>query len=95
MLSNDESLKETSFYFDQNYTTKNHSTRKAILNGLSTITKAYDRISKSFLVFSVDSTTSDGSKTIPLKGAQNDRTEFDTNIRTNLINITTTNCITR
>ena len=82
MLSNDESLKETSFYFDQNYTTKNHSTRKAILNGLSTITKAYDRISKSFLVFSVDSTTSDGSKTIPLKGAQNDRTEFDTNIRT-------------
>ena len=82
MLSNDESLKETSFYFDQNYTTKNHSTRKAILNGLSTITKAYDRISKSFLVFSVDSITSDGSKTIPLKGAQNDRTEFDTNIRT-------------
>ena len=82
MLSNDESLKETSFYFDQNYTTKNHSTRKAILNGLSTITKAYDRISKSFLVFSVDSITSDGSKTIPLKGAQNDRIEFDTNIRT-------------
>ena len=82
MLSNDESLKETSLYFDQNYTTKNHSTRKAILNGLSTITKAYDRISKSFLVFSVDSITSDGSKTIPLKGAQNDRIEFDTNIRT-------------
>jgi hypothetical protein len=81
MLSNDESLKDSSFFFES-YTTKNDSAKKAILNGLSTITKAYDRISKSFLVFSVDSTTSDGSKTISTKGAQNDRTEFDTNIRT-------------
>ena len=82
MLSNDPSLKDSSFYFDQNYTTKNDSTKKSIKNGLLTITKAYDRISKSFLVFNVDSTTSDGSKTIPLKGAQKDKTEFDTNIRT-------------
>ena len=82
ILSNDESLKDSSFYFDQNYTTKNDSTKKAIKNGLLTVTKAYDRISKSFLVFNVDSTTSDGSKTIPLKGAQKDKTEFDTNIRT-------------
>ena len=82
MLSNDPSLKDSSFYFDQNYTTKNDSTKKSIKNGLLTVTKAYDRISKSFLIFSVDSTTSDGSKTIPLKGAQKDKTEFDTNIRT-------------
>ena len=82
ILSNDKSLKESAFYFEGNYTTRNDSTKKAIRNGLLTVTKAYDRISKSFLVFSVDSTTSDGSKTIPLKGAENDKTEFDTNIRT-------------
>jgi len=82
ILSNDESLNASAFFFDQNYKTKNDSTKKAIKNGLLTVTKAYDRISKSFLVFSVDSTTSDGSKTIPLKGAQKDKTEFDTNIRT-------------
>jgi hypothetical protein len=81
ILSNDKSLKDSAFYFEK-YTTKNDSTKKAIRNGLLTVTKAYDRISKSFLVFNVDSTTSDGSKTIPLKGAENDKTEFDTNIRT-------------
>ena len=81
LLSNDKSLKDSAFYFE-NYTTRNDSTKKAIRNGLLTVTKAYDRISKSFLVFNVDSTTSDNSKTIPLKGAENDKTEFDTNIRT-------------
>ena len=81
MLSNDKALKESAFYFES-YTTKNDSTKKAIKNGLLTVTKAYDRISKSFLVFNVDSTASDGSKTISTKGAQNDKTEFDTNIRT-------------
>ena len=81
MLSNDKSLKDSAFYFEK-YTPRNDSTKKAIKNGLLTVTKAYDRISKSFLIFNVDSTTSDGSKTIPLKGAENDKTEFDTNIRT-------------
>ena len=81
LLSNDKALKDSAFYFE-NYTTRNDSTKKAIRNGLLTVTKAYDRISKSFLVFNVDSTTSDGSKTISLKGAENDKTEFDTNIRT-------------
>jgi hypothetical protein len=81
ILSNDKSLKESAFYFED-YTKKNDSTKKAVANGLLTVTKAYDRITKSFLVFNVDSTTSDGSKTIPLKGAENDKTEFDTNIRT-------------
>ena len=81
ILSNDKTLKESAFYFED-YTTKNDSTKKAVKNGLLTVTKAYDRITKSFLVFNVDSTTSDGSKTIPLKGAENDKTEFDTNIRT-------------
>jgi hypothetical protein len=81
MLSNDKALKDSAFYFES-YTTKNDSTKKAIRNGLLTVTKAYDRISKSFLVFNVDSTSSDGSKTISTKGAQNDKTEFDTNIRT-------------
>jgi hypothetical protein len=69
------------FYFEK-YTPRNDSTKKAQKDGLLTVTKAYDRISKSFLVFNVDSTTSDGSKTIPLKGAENDKTEFNTNIRT-------------
>jgi hypothetical protein len=81
ILTNDPSLKDSAFYFEE-YKTKNDSTRKALRDGLQTITKAYDRITKSFLVFNVDSITSDGSKTIPLKGAENDKTEFDTNIRT-------------
>ena len=81
MLSNDKALKDSAFYFES-YKTRNDSTKKAIRNGLLTVTKAYDRITKSFLVFNVDSTTSDGSKTIPMKGAENDKTEFLSNIRT-------------
>ena len=81
LLSNDKSFKESAFYFEK-YTTRNDSTKKAQKDGLLTVTKAYDSATKSFLIFNVDSTTSDGSKTIPLKGAENDKTEFDTNIRT-------------
>jgi hypothetical protein len=81
VLSNDKSKSSSAFYFEK-YKTRNDSTKKAIAHGLSTVTKAYDRITKSFLVFNVDSTTSDGSKSLILKGAEFDKKEFETNIKT-------------
>ena len=70
-LTNDESQSTSSNYMS-NVVKINDSTKKSLKHGYSTITKFYDRIKKQFLVFTVDSTTSDGSKSIILKGAEND-----------------------
>ena len=70
-LTNDESQSSSSNYMI-NVVKINDSTKKSLKHGYSTITKFYDRIKKQFLVFTVDSTTSDGSKSIILKGGKND-----------------------
>lgn len=65
-LTTDKSQSSSSNFIGS-YKTLNESTKKSLQNGYATITKAYDRIKKQFLVFTVDSTTSDGSETIILK----------------------------
>jgi hypothetical protein len=70
-LTNDQAQSFSSNYMS-NVVKVNDSTKKSLKHGYSTITKFYDRIKKQFLVFTVDSTTSDGSKSIILKGGEND-----------------------
>lgn len=70
-LTNDKSQSTSSNYMSD-VIKVNDSTRKSLKHGYATITKFYDRIKKQFLVFTVDSTTSDGSKSIILKGGEND-----------------------
>jgi len=70
-LTNEQSQNSSSNFIGS-YTTLNESTKKSLQEGYATITKTYDRNTKSFLVFTVDSTTSDGSETYILKGSQYD-----------------------
>lgn len=82
ILTNDKSQKSSCFFISD-FSTRNDSTKKSIKDGSITITKGYDRNNKTFMIFNVDSTTSDGSKTIILKGQDNDSKYFEENIKTN------------
>jgi len=70
-LTNEQSQNASSNFIGS-YTTLNESTKKSLQEGYATVTKTYDRNTKSFLVFTVDSTTSDGNETHILKGGQYD-----------------------
>ena len=70
-LTNEQSQNSSSNFIGS-YTTLNQSTKKSLQEGYATITKTYDRNTKSFLEFIIDSTTSDGTETHILKGAKND-----------------------
>lgn len=80
VLTNDKSQMSTSNYIDK-YEKVNNSTEESLNNGYMTITKAYDRISKQFLVFNVDSTTIDQDKSVILKGEINEGKYKDENIK--------------
>ena len=83
ILTNDKSVNLGScFYFNENYKTQNNSGGISIKRGHRTVTKYYDKTKKMFLIFDVDSTTSDESKTTILKGAPGDKEEFDNNYTT-------------
>lgn len=79
ILTNDKSQISTSNYINK-YEKINDSTAKSLKNGYSTITKAYDRIKKQFLVFSVEPTTIDQDKSIILNGNIGDGKYKDENI---------------
>lgn len=81
LLTNDKSQKSSCFFIES-FTTRNDSTKKSMTDGSLTVTKSYDRNTKTFEVFKVDSTTSDGSKSIILKGDENDSKYFEENIKT-------------
>lgn len=80
MLTTDHSLRSTCNFIEKMIKI-NDSTKKSLKEGYSTVTKTYDRINKQFLVFSVDSTTTDGSETVILKGAMNDNKYKNENIK--------------
>jgi len=61
---------------------ENNSTALGLERGYRTKTKYYDKTNKMFLVFDVDSTTSDESKSMILKGSEGDREGFNNNITT-------------
>lgn len=82
LLNNDKSFSKSCFYFESDKKVTNNSTKISLKKGLRTKTKFYDKIKKMFLVFDVDSTTSDESKSIILKGARGDKDEFENNFTT-------------
>jgi hypothetical protein len=81
-LTNDKTQTVSSNYISE-VIRVNDSTKKSLKEGYATITKFYDRIKKQFLVFTVDSTTSDGSKSIILKGDQYDDKYQKANVKHN------------
>ena len=81
-LTNDKSMDSTPFHFSS-YRLINQSTNISVKKGHFTVSKAYDKKKKQFVVFDVHSQTSDGSKTIILKGAPGDSSELKENYRTN------------
>jgi len=80
-LSDDNSLNSSSFYFKEERFI-NNSTKVSLTEGYKKRTKTYDSITKQFLVFDVDSTTSQGDKTFILKGDTNDNELYDKNLTT-------------
>jgi hypothetical protein len=68
------------FIVEKNF--ENNSTSLSLKDGYKTKTKYYDKSKKMFLIFDVDSTTSDESKSLILKGAKGDKEAFDNNITT-------------
>lgn len=79
ILSNDKSLNNSSLYFESDLKYKNNSTRKSLKYGNSRVSKIYDSVNKVFQIFNVDSLTSDGDKTIIMKGAEGDGEDFNNN----------------
>jgi len=80
-LINEPSMNKSCFYFSQ-YTTQNNATELAMKNGNTTIIKSYDRSKKTMQVFNIDAFTSDGSKSLILKGSKYDKDAFNNNVTT-------------
>ena len=80
-LVSEKGLQTSCFYF-QKIGQKNDSTKISMQQGYKTRTKFYDKVKKMFLVFDVDSTTSDGTNSIILKGVTDDEESFNNNFVT-------------
>ena len=80
-LTNDLSQNSSSFFFNK-YRVNNNSTQTSLNSGHFTVSKVYDSLKKQFLVFDVDSQTSDGSKSVILKGSPSDDKSIKDNYRT-------------
>jgi hypothetical protein len=79
-LTNDLSSKESPFFIT-NLRLNNNSTYQSIVSGNLTETNVYNRSTKSFETFRIDSQTSNPAENHVLKGAPGDREEFSRNIR--------------
>jgi len=77
-LTSEKGLQTSNTYFTKK-AERNESTKISMEQGYRTRTKFYDTVKKMFLVFDVDSTTTDGSKSIILKGSEGDKESFDNN----------------
>lgn len=79
LLSTDKSVKDTNAYISD-YVVTNRSTQVSLNKAYLTKTKFYNSSSKELLIFDVDSITSEGDKTIILKGKPGDENFFKDNI---------------
>lgn len=79
-LSNDASLDQTNQYF-VDYKVVNNSTNISLNNGYLTKSKFYDINDKNYLIFDIDSITSEGDKTIIMKGSPKDNEFFNNHIK--------------
>lgn len=80
-LTNDQSQQANNLYIKK-FQLNNASTKQSITKGQFSIAKFYDTFTKSFLIFNIDSLTSEGDKTVILKGAPSDTKELESNYRT-------------
>lgn len=78
-LTNDFSMQETNSFFND-YKIINNSTSVSLSSGYLTKVKFYDELKKDFLVFDIDSITSEGDKTIILKGQPQDESFYKENV---------------
>jgi hypothetical protein len=81
VLSNDPAVRQSVSFFN-NYEIINKSTKVSLEKSYRSRSKFYDSVKKELLVFDIESQTSDGSKTLILKGKPNDSTFFKENIST-------------
>ena len=81
ILSTDKSARG-SISFIEKYDLINKSTQVSLKTSYRTRTKYYDPMKKEILIFDVESQTSDGSKSIILKGDPNDKDFFNNNTST-------------
>ena len=81
LLTTDKGSNMSPFYIAK-YKVTNNSTKISTTKGYFTTTKAYDSISKQFLVFDVDSQSGDQNTNISLKGAPGDGKAMEETFRT-------------
>lgn len=79
LLTSDKSLRSSNAYISS-YVISNNSTQISLNKSYLTKTKFYDSINKEILIFDIDSITSQGDKTLILKGKPDDDTFFKENI---------------
>jgi len=79
VLSNDKALRQSVSFFS-NYEIFNKSTKVSLEKSYRSRSKFYDSNTKELLIFDIESQTSDGNKTLILKGRPSDSTFFRENI---------------
>ena len=83
-LTNDKSMADSSNYFF-NHTIMNNSTSVSLKKGYLNRVKFYDRNTLDFMVFDIDSITSEGDKTIIMKGSPQDEDYFKEHVTATLM----------
>ena len=81
VLTNDIAMNYSNMYFER-YTVQNFATNKSMESGHYTVTKYYDVNSKQFLIFDVNSETTQSDDQLILKGKPGDSEEIQTNYST-------------
>lgn len=83
-LTNDKIAKDTDRYISS-YRILNNSTSVSLNRGYLNISKFYDSLKKEFLIFDIDSITSEGDKTIIMKGSPQDEEFYKQNYTTTYV----------
>ncbi len=83
-LTNDKGARESDKFISE-YKILNNSTNVSLLKGYLNISKFYDATKKEFLIFDVDSITSEGSKTIIMKASPQDEQFYKENYTTTYV----------
>jgi hypothetical protein len=81
LLTNDFSMVNTNLYFSS-YKIVNNSTKISLESGYKNIAKYYDENQKDFLIFDIESITSQTPNSIILKGAPQDNNFYNLNVNT-------------
>jgi len=81
LLTNDYSMNNSNIYFNS-YKIVNNSTKISLESGYKNVAKYYDEIQKDFLIFNIDSLTSQTPNSIILKGSPQDNNFYNLNVNT-------------